>query len=236
MRFVLYSEKTVTQCLTAINARMHVKETSTRPALDGWVEKGGAFSIIMTAPVVGKFRRRTALTAKVERQGGITVIQGSVPSGVSRDGQAVIFIALALVALAMMGSGNVLFGLLLVPFAAYLYIPLHGDYLNSSVLVDEVEKTLKAKARPPKKLAEGKSSTARAASGMRTAAKPPAKTAAPKRAPAKPAAAKSTAAKNTAAKKPAASKQEDDPFEEFPPMDELPSAPQFPGMSGESSP
>ncbi len=231
MRFVLYSEKTVTQCLTAINARMHVKETSTRPALDGWVEKGGAFSIIMTAPVVGKFKRRTALTAKVERQAGITVIQGSVPSGVSRDGQAVIFIALALVALAMMGSGNVLFGLLLLPFAAYLYIPLHGDYLNSSVLVDEVERTLKAKAKPPKKLAEGKSSAARAASGTRTAAKPPAKTAAPKRAPAKPA-----AAKNPAAKKPAASKQEDDPFEEFPPMDELPSAPQFPGMSGESSP
>src|SRR5829696_6060433 len=108
---------------------MHVKETSTRPALDGWVEKSGTFSLAMTAPVIGKFTRRTTLTAKVERQGGITVIEGGVPSGVSREGQAVIFVALALVALAIMASGNFLFGVLLIPFAAYLYIPLHGDYL-----------------------------------------------------------------------------------------------------------
>ncbi|MEP7293329.1 MAG: hypothetical protein ABI835_16215, partial [Chloroflexota bacterium] len=88
MRFVLYSEKTVTQCMSAVNERMHAKETSTRPALDGWVEKSGTFSISLSAPVIGKFRRRTALTAKVERQSGITVIEGSVPSGASREGQA----------------------------------------------------------------------------------------------------------------------------------------------------
>ena len=39
MQFVLYTEKTVAQSLTAINERMHVKETSTRPALDGWVAR-----------------------------------------------------------------------------------------------------------------------------------------------------------------------------------------------------
>src|SRR5450432_3119094 len=66
VRFVLYSEKTVAQCLTAINARMHVKESSSRPALDGWVEKSGAFSISMSLKVIGKFSRRTVLKARVE--------------------------------------------------------------------------------------------------------------------------------------------------------------------------
>lgn len=202
MRFVLYSEKTVAQCLTAVNARMHVKETSTRPALDGWVEKSGTFSLAMTAPVIGKFNRRTTLTAKVERQGGVTVIEGGVPSGVSREGQAVVFVALALVALAIMGSGNVLFGALLIPFAAYLYIPLHGDYLNSAILLDEVEKTLKAKAKPPKKLADAKPAARSAAPRTASSAKP-----APKRAP---------------AKKPVASKPAFPPADEFPPTDEFP--------------
>lgn len=208
MRFVLYSEKTVAQCLTAVNARMHVKETSTRPALDGWVEKSGTFSLTLTAPVIGKFTRRTALTAKVERQGGVTVIEGGVPSGVSREGQAVVFVALALVALAIMGSGNVLFGVLLIPFAAYLYIPLHGDYLNSAILLDEVEKTLKAKAKPPKKLADAKPAARSAASSARTA---------PKRAP---------------AKKPAVS-QPSAPL--FPPADEFPPTDEFP-VSGDVGP
>ncbi len=156
MRFVLYSEKTVTQCLTAINARMHVKGTASRPALDGWVEKSGSFSISMSSHVIGKFSRRTRLTAKVERENGVTVIRGGVASGSSREGQAIIFVALVLLALLIMGSGNVLVGLLLIPFAAYLYIPLHGDYVNSAILIDELEKTLKAKTKPPKKTTETK--------------------------------------------------------------------------------
>lgn len=191
MRFVLYSEKTVAQCLTAMNARLLVKETSTRPGLDGWVEKSGSFSISMTAPVVGKFTRRTALTARAERESGVTVIQGNVPSGVTRQGMAVIFAALALVVLAMVGSGNVVFGLILLPFAAYLYIPLHGDYLNSAVLIEEVEKTLKAKAKPPKKLAESK------------AAKTPAARATSKAAPGK----TSSTSRTGTAKKPAPAKR-----------------------------
>ncbi|HVU13821.1 MAG TPA: hypothetical protein VHD90_21235 [Phototrophicaceae bacterium] len=179
MRFVLYSEKTVTQCLTAINARMHVKGTSSRPTLDGWVEKGGTFSINMTSTVIGKFTRRTRLTAKVERENGVTVIRGSVSHGASRREQIIIFVALALVAISIISSGNALIGLLLIPFAAYLYIPLHGDNINSAILLDEVEKTLKAKSKPPKKSAEPKASKAassrtpapaRAASSRSTAA------------------------------------------------------------------
>ncbi len=156
MRFVLYSEKTVAQCLTAINARMHVKGTSTHPALDGWVEKGGAFALGVSTTVVGKFSRRTTLKAKVERQSGVTVIRGSVPNGGSKQGQLVVFGALALVAATMIANGNVLFALLMIPFAAYLYIPMRGDLLNSEILIDEVQKTLKAKPKPPKKLSESK--------------------------------------------------------------------------------
>ncbi|MCC6804388.1 MAG: VirB3 family type IV secretion system protein [Anaerolineae bacterium] len=152
MRFVFYTEKTIPQCMTAINDRMQVKATSTRPALDGWVEKGGAFALSLSSPVIGKFTRRTTLKAQAERESGITIIRGSVPGGAPREGQAIVFIALVLVALIIVSSGNILVGLLLLPVAAYLYIPLHGDYRNSDVLLDEVQKTLKAKLTPPKAL------------------------------------------------------------------------------------
>ncbi len=158
MRFVLYSEKTVAQCLTAINARMQAKGTSTRPALDGWVEKGGAFALAVSTTVIGKFARRTTLKAKIERQSGVTIIRGSVPNGSTKQGQLVVFGGLTLVAATMIANGNVLFALLMLPFAAYLYIPMRGDLLNSEILIDEVQKTLKAKPKPPKKLSETKSS------------------------------------------------------------------------------
>ena len=181
MRFVLYSEKTVTQCLTAINARMHVKGTGSRPTLDGWVEKSGAFSISMSAPVIGKFARRTVLKAKVERESGLTIIRGSVPNGVSRQGQAFIFVALALVAIIIIGEGNALFGFLLIPFAAYLYIPLHGDYLNSEVLIDEVQKTLKARPKPPRKTSgDSKSASVKPTTRSTAARSTTTRTAAPK--------------------------------------------------------
>ncbi len=197
MRFVLYSEKTVTQCLTAINARMHVKGTGSRPTLDGWVEKSGAFSISMSAPVIGKFARRTVLKAKVERESGLTIIRGSVPNGVSRQQQVFIFVALALVAIMIISAGNALLGLLLIPFAAYLYIPLHGDYLNSEVLIDEVQKTLKAKPKPPKKTSgDSKSASAKSASRSTAARSTSARTTA---------APKATAARTTS-KSPAAPK------------------------------
>lgn len=228
MRFVLYTEKTVSQCMTAINERMHVKATSTRPALDGWVEKGGAFSLSLTAPVIGGLTRRTALKAQAERESGITIIRGTVPSGVPREGQAVIFVALMFVALTIIAGGNLLFGLLLIPAAAFLYVPLHGDYLNSEVLLDEVQKTLKAKPTPPKSLVESRQaksspSTARTAKSTPSAAKlPKAKPSAAK--PVKP---RSSAAKSATANSPSAAKEPPTaPASEFPPTpDQTPAKP-----------
>lgn len=218
MRFVFYTEKTIPQCMTAINERMQVKATSTRPALDGWVEKGGAFALSLTSPVIGKFTRRTTLKAQAERESGITIIRGSVPGGAPREGQAIVFIALVLVALIIISSGNILVGLLLLPVAAYLYIPLHGDYRNSDVLLDEVQKTLKAKLTPPKALQPAAPSAAPAkkpASASKpakttTAAAKPAKSATGDAKP--PKATKTTTAKSTRAtgttkaSKPAAAK------------------------------
>jgi hypothetical protein len=230
VRFVFYTEKTVSQCLTAINERMHVKGTTTRPALDGWVEKGGAFALSLSAPVIGKFSRRTTLKAQAERESGITVVRGSVPGGTSREGQAIVFVALLLVALTIIGSGNVLVGLFLIPVAAYLYIPLHGDYQNSDVLLDEVQKTLKAKLIPPKLPTDPKQAKATAAAPKPARATSPAaksstaKSPKPKPAAAKPAA--PTPARTTrTTRSPAAKQPPAPPTSEFPLMPDVPPEP-----------
>ena len=180
MQFVLYSEKTVAQCLTSINARMHVKGTTSRPGLDGWVEKSGAFAVGVTTPVIGKFTRRTFLKAKVERQNGMTIIRGSVPEGVTKQGMVVIFVALAVVAAVIMGSGSVLLGLVLIPVGAYFVILLRGDFHNSEYLLDEVRKTLKAKPTPIKKSTTSDTKTARPTVARPTSTRPG--SAAPKKA------------------------------------------------------
>lgn len=221
MHFTLYTDKTVAQCLTAINERMHVKESSTRPALDGWVEKSGAFSISIATPVFGRFMRKTALRGKIERENGVTVIEGSVPGGVSRNGQIVVFVALVLVVLTIIGGGNLLLGLLPLVLIPIFYIAMQGDYLNSTALLDEVQKALKAKPTPPKKgVPEPKSSATRS-----TSTRSPAKSSATTRATPKPAT-RSSAAKSTAAPrsttravpkpKPAAPKQAGFDMDEFP--------------------
>ncbi|HLU09938.1 MAG TPA: hypothetical protein VK003_09750 [Oceanobacillus sp.] len=150
MRFTLYTDKPVSQCMSAITERLHVKGTSTRPGIDGWVDKKGIFSMGVSSPVIGKLHRKTYLRAKIERENGVTIIKGDVPTGASPQGQLVVFGALALVALVLIVSGSMLLGLIIIPFAAILYIPMKGDYHNSEFLLNEVQKTLKAKPTPPK--------------------------------------------------------------------------------------
>ena len=154
MRFVYYTDKSVAQCMTALNARMQAKPSASRPALDGWVEKSGGFSLSTSCRVARYFTRRTHLRAAAIREEGLTVIRGYVPDGASREGQAVIFGALLLVCLALVGSGNSLPAVIVVLAAAALYIPLTGDHANSAILLSEVQKTLGAKATPPKQAAK----------------------------------------------------------------------------------
>jgi hypothetical protein len=149
VQFVLYTEQTVAQALTALNARMQAKPSSSRPALDGWVEKNGAFSLGVTSLVAGRFNRTTFMRGRLEREGGMTVIKAQVSRGATRENMIVIFAVIAIVALMLVAMGSTWMGLLLLPIGAALYIPLAGDAFNSDLLIGELQKTLKAKDTPP---------------------------------------------------------------------------------------
>lgn len=183
MRFLLYTEKTPAQALTAINARMQAKESASRASLGGWVEKSGAFALSVSTPVIGRFHRRTVMRGKIERENGVTTVRGDVPSGVDKQGQIVVFVALGLLAVLLLTSGNAVPALAVIPLGAYLYIPMTGDHTNCDLLMGELQRTLKAKEKPPKKSSEGRDS-ARASTTRATGAA--------KAVTAKPAAARST--------------------------------------------
>ena len=151
MRFVLYTEKTPAQALSALNARLQARESASRAGLDGWIEKSGGFALSVSSPVVGRFSRRTVMQGKIERENGVTLVRGDVASGVERQGQIIVFVALALLALILFLSGNVAPALLIIPLGAYLYIPMNGDLHNSTVLMNELQRTLKARQTPPKR-------------------------------------------------------------------------------------
>jgi hypothetical protein len=173
VRTVLYTEKTVAQSLSALTERLH----ASGKRLDGWVEKNGNFSLSLSSPVIGKISRRTHIHGKLERTGGITTVTLDVPSGADPRGQLMIFIALAMIAIILLASGNLVPALLLVGAGAALYIPLAGDHRNSPLLISEVQRALKATAKPPKKPTEP-------AAGRAPSARPPApKTSAPVRKP-----------------------------------------------------
>jgi len=157
---LLYTEKTPAQALTAINARMQAKESSARASLGGWVEKNGAFALNVSTPVVGRFRRRTVLRGKIERENGVTTVRGDVPSGVDRQGQIVVFIALGLLAVLLLTGGNAVPALAVLPLGAYLYIPMTGDHTNCDLLMGELQRTLKAKEKPPRKSSEARTTGA----------------------------------------------------------------------------
>lgn len=148
MRFVLYTEKTVAQCMSAITERLHTR--SSRGQIDGWTDKGGKFSLALTAPVLRSLKRRTVLTARAERENGVTVIRGDVPSGAGPRERAVVYGALAIGALILIGAGQILLSVLILPAALLLYLPMKGDHDNHQTLVGDVQRTLKARSTPPK--------------------------------------------------------------------------------------
>lgn len=164
--------------MTAINERLHLKGTASRPGMDGWVDKNGSFAIGVSSPVIGKMNRTTYVRAKVTRESGVTTIKGDVPGGASPRGQVTVFVAMALVAVALIAGGSAVLALVLIPFAALLYIPMKGDYVNSEILIGELQKVLKAKPTPPKapKASAKTASTTRTTAPARPA---PAKAAAP---------------------------------------------------------
>lgn len=151
MRFVLYTDKTIKQALSALDERIQAKST-----LEGWTKKDknskdqGRFQLETATQVAGRFNRVTALRGLLEREGKMTVIKGKVPEGATPRQVALVFGALTLVGLAMMVNGQVILGLGAVAMGAALYVPLTGDRVNSAHLVKELRAALKAKDKPPK--------------------------------------------------------------------------------------
>jgi hypothetical protein len=151
LRFVLYTDKTVAQCLAAVNERLQQPPTKSRPELDGWVEKKGRFAISIHSPVVAAFKRRTTLEAVLEREAGFTVIRGSVPDGAPPAGQIIVLVALLLLAAFFALQGQAVLAIFVGLAGPAAYIFLRGDYENGDRLLLEVERALKATPKPPKK-------------------------------------------------------------------------------------
>jgi hypothetical protein len=153
MNFTLYTDKSVAQCMAAINERLQAKATKGRPALEGWIEKSGRFSIAVSAPVIEQLRihRTTRLHGTARRESGVTVISGAVPDGISPNMQRLMIGVLGIVSLLILISGQLALALLVLGFGAVAYVWLVGDYQNSEHLLIEVERVLKASPKPPKK-------------------------------------------------------------------------------------
>lgn len=149
MRFTYYTEKTVAQCMSALNERLQQKGTSRSPGLEGWVEKNGNFSIAVTTKVARRFPRTTRLQGKAERLGGVTIVKGSVADGAAARERIIIVVALAIVGAFIITTGNPLPGAAVIGAGILLNIPLAGDHQNSEYLTVELQKTLKAKTTPP---------------------------------------------------------------------------------------
>ncbi len=165
MRVVFFTDKTVSQCMTALHERLQAKGTRN---LEGWVEKNGNFELSIATPVIGRVTRRTYLRGKAERESGVTQVKVDVSSGADRRGQIIIFVACILVAVALLANGALAFALLALAAGGALYIPLAGDHKNSPLLIGEVQRTLKATTKQPKKASDSKT-TARRTTGASSA-------------------------------------------------------------------
>lgn len=150
MRFVLYTDKTVPQCMSALNERLQAKPTKSRPELHGWIEKGGTFSISVTSRVIGRFPRSTRLTGAAKREGSTTTVRGYVSDGISPQWLQILSGVVALGCVLLVFARQPMLALLAFIFAVIFYIPMRGDYINSDILLLELERTLKASPTPPK--------------------------------------------------------------------------------------
>lgn len=149
MQFILYTDQSIKQCTTALTERMEVKGTKARPEIGGRIEKGGKFTLEISGQIAGALKRTTRLRATMERENGVTVIRGFVPSGVPRERILIVMGSLLFVGLILFLNGSGLLGIVAMGFAIFAYIALVGDYNNREYLIKEVKKILKAKETPP---------------------------------------------------------------------------------------
>ena len=197
MHFELYTTKTVKHCSQELSARFLEKESRSRPSIGGFVEKGGAFNLTTSTPVVG-LRRTTRLRATLEKSKDTTVIRGYVSEGVQKEKVYIVMGALGFVALTLILKQQAVFGVIVGLVALGAYIPLVGDDNNSQYLLRELKRLTGAKDKPPVSLLSATKPTTRTATRTTsTAAKP--RPAATKSSAPKPSNTRSTAARPKAA-------------------------------------
>jgi hypothetical protein len=150
MRFTLYTEKTVSECIKTLNERIEAKKNS-KTGVRGRTNKNGEFSLWSSARVLFLFKRITQMNAKVIRESGNTVIQGFVPDGMSPYWLTIAGVVLIAVCVGFLILGDNFLAVIGLVAGIGAYVMLRGDYRNSEFLLVEVEKTLKASPNPPKK-------------------------------------------------------------------------------------
>ena len=150
LRFVMYTDKSVAQSMRAINDRIQTTGTRTRPQMDGWVDKSGRFAMAVSSTVRWRFRRKTFLHGRAERESGMTIVRGNVPGGLSRNKQALVLGMMIVIGLGLgFTQGSAILTIVAVLAGAAFSIPLQGDFDNSEILLSELQKALKAKFTPP---------------------------------------------------------------------------------------
>ncbi len=151
MRFILYSERPVAECVKALSERLQQSATATRPALDGYADKSGRFALGLTSEVFGRLSRKTWLEGTLTKESGATVIRGSVPDGATPQRQRYISYAMPAVGIFLALNGAWLLAAMAVILMAVVLATLKGDYYNGDRLLLEIERLLKASPKPPKK-------------------------------------------------------------------------------------
>lgn len=169
MRFVFFTHMTPAECSKVLHERI---QTSRRPELDGWIDKNGAFSLAVSSKVAHTFPRTTRLHGKMERDKGVTAINGYVSTGLAPRDRALIAIGMALAGFFLIASGNGLPGIIAIFTGPIFLIPLAGDYSNSETLLNEIRRTLRARETVPPKPAPKKPGATVATGSNRPAAKP----------------------------------------------------------------
>lgn len=147
MRFTLYTDKTVADCIKSLAERLQ----ATRSPYDGWVEKKGRFSLTLESRVFGPFKRRTRMDGEVVRESGQTIIRGQVAEGAPPAGQLLILFSLLIVGAILLSIGQLALAIVCAVGGLIGYVFARGDWENSDRLLVEIERTMKATPKAPKK-------------------------------------------------------------------------------------
>lgn len=159
MHFQLYSPKTIRQINAELTARFQERSTRSRPAVQGFVEKGGHFQMKTQITLLG-ITRTTQLRGTMERVKDTTILRGYVSEGLQPRKVYLVMAALAAVGLLLAVQGQVVLGLIVFGLSLIAYVPLVGDYRNSQYLLKELKRLSAAKDKPPATLAAAQAQSA----------------------------------------------------------------------------